>query len=85
MDERIAELEQEIARQERLLATLPANAVAPSRTEGEREIAQLRDLLALETAKRDAAAAGKSFNSRAYRWALMGGKSQAEAIAAALA
>ena len=85
MTERIAELEQEIARQERLLASLPTNAVAPSRRERERELAELRDLLAVEVAQRDAAAAGKAWNGTAFRGARRAGKSVAEAIAAALA
>lgn len=85
MDERIAELEQEIAHQERLVALLPTNAVAPSRKEGERQIEQLRNLLAYETARRDAEATGQPFNRQAYRWALAKGKSHAEALAAALA
>lgn len=83
--ERIAELEQEIARQEQLVALLPADAVAPSRAEGQREIARLRDTLAMEVAKRDAAAAGKAWNGGAFRNALRRGQDMTAAIAAALA
>lgn len=85
MDDRIAELEQEIARQEQLVAMLPANAVAPSRAEGQREIARLRDQVAVEVAKRDAAAAGTAWNGGAFRSALRRGQDVAAAIAAALA
>ena len=85
MDERIAEIEQELARKERLLAKVPADAVSSLRREDERAIAMLRDELAFARAQREAAAAGKTWNGRAFRWARRDGKSVDEAIAAALA